>query len=496
MKPINYNEDSCDKISSNCVIWQGPDIPCIKLCKGDSVSTVIYKLGIELCEVLDILDINSYDITCLNLGDCGPKDFQALIQLLINKICELNDCCDRASTERVANNAPTGTVTIAPCFYYKNPQGDQVTYMTIEDYAVAMGNKICGLVGQITTINSTLVNHDTRITILENTPAPTLDLPYMQPICVLPDPARIDAVLIALEQQFCELRTSTGLPNDIYNAILMQCVGLTQSPMLNGVGNMNTIPGWNSSVTNLAAGITNMWITLCDMRAAIKSIQEVCCTSTTCDDLDIQVQGVLTDPNNLVLYFTGSYPLGFNESNPGGSMITITDAGGGSMTILVPIIPNLNSMSGYNVPLSGTPINGASNLIVTVPLSFTDGVSQCTRVVTEAVMATSSCPAVLLTPSQTTINWLFTYLGGAASISTKLYDATGTVLISTQVNVVTGAGVVSGTFTGLVAGIQYKVRNEITIAGAPDATICAFASITTSVPACIPPSSLTATLIL
>jgi len=47
MKPLNYSSENCDPISSNCVIWQGPDIDCIDLCKGDTVSEVIYKLATE-----------------------------------------------------------------------------------------------------------------------------------------------------------------------------------------------------------------------------------------------------------------------------------------------------------------------------------------------------------------------------------------------------------------------------------------------------------------
>ena len=52
MKPTNIYKHGCDPISSNCVIWQGPDIECINLCKWDSVSDVVYKLAQELCTVM------------------------------------------------------------------------------------------------------------------------------------------------------------------------------------------------------------------------------------------------------------------------------------------------------------------------------------------------------------------------------------------------------------------------------------------------------------
>ena len=67
MKPLNLDNSPCSPISSNCVIWQGPDIPCIKLCTGDTVSDVIHKLAIELCNIMDLLDVNGYDLSCFDL---------------------------------------------------------------------------------------------------------------------------------------------------------------------------------------------------------------------------------------------------------------------------------------------------------------------------------------------------------------------------------------------------------------------------------------------
>jgi len=67
MKPLNYDNSPCSPISSNCVIWQGPDIPCIKLCAGDTISDVIFKLATELCTVLDTLNVTNYDLSCFNL---------------------------------------------------------------------------------------------------------------------------------------------------------------------------------------------------------------------------------------------------------------------------------------------------------------------------------------------------------------------------------------------------------------------------------------------
>lgn len=491
MKPLNADNPGCDPISSECVIWQGSDIPCINLCKGDSVGIVVYKLATELCKVLEILNIDTYDVSCLSINDCGPKDFQALIQLLITKVCEANGIAPAAPG---TTGCPDCVVNIAECFYFTDRLGDQQTTMQLIDYVTAIGNYICTLAGQISTINNTLTQYGQRISKLEETPAPTYQLPVLAPVCVLPSsPAvALDVLVAALESQFCELRTATGLPNDIYQSLLAQCRGLNQSQQLQGSGVMSDIPGWNSNVTNLSQGITNMWLTLCDIRAAVKSIQDVCCTGTTCDDLDIQVQGVLTSPTTLQLYFTGTYPSGYGPCNPAGVVITITDSSNNSMTDTVQIIPNLNQPGGYQVNLAGSPINTSENLVITVPLCFTDGESQCAKTVTDFVINTAACPVLNLTPSETSIAYSATYAGGAASIAVKLFDATGTSEIASQVSVVAGPTGISGTFTGLTAGLQYKVRMEITPDGSASPTICPFANVTTIPPSCLPPANVVA----
>lgn len=86
MKPLNIKKESCSPVSSNCVIWNGPDIECINLCKGDTVTEVVYKLATELCKIMDTFDVSNYDLSCLDLA-CQPKSFEELIQATITAIC-------------------------------------------------------------------------------------------------------------------------------------------------------------------------------------------------------------------------------------------------------------------------------------------------------------------------------------------------------------------------------------------------------------------------
>jgi len=61
----NDKKRGCITTSSECVIWQGPNIECIDLCTGDSISTVVATLANELCALLNQFDVNA-NIDCIS----------------------------------------------------------------------------------------------------------------------------------------------------------------------------------------------------------------------------------------------------------------------------------------------------------------------------------------------------------------------------------------------------------------------------------------------
>ena len=84
-------KENCSPQSSNCVIWQGPDLSCINLCKGDSISDVTYKLAVELCKIKDATDLTDLDLSCvLDLCDNTPQPAlttAAVLQVIIDGLC-------------------------------------------------------------------------------------------------------------------------------------------------------------------------------------------------------------------------------------------------------------------------------------------------------------------------------------------------------------------------------------------------------------------------
>ena len=267
MKPLNLDNKPCSPISSNCVVWQGPDIPCIKLCIGDTVSDVVFAMATELCTILDTLKVTNYDLTCFNLQACGPQDFQALIQFLITQICELQGVTVAPTKEQTC---PDCVVSVADCFV----TGTQTT-MQLVDYVQLIGERVCSIITEISLINTQITDILIRVTTLENAPVPTFTIPSFTITCQIGSllsgtTQPIDTLLQEfINNVWCGFFTVTGSTTDLTNAVDANCItdasiSLTKSPATMGAGYAGTwVP--DVSYSSVADAINNIWISLCDI---------------------------------------------------------------------------------------------------------------------------------------------------------------------------------------------------------------------------------------
>jgi hypothetical protein len=288
MKPLNYDNSPCSPTSSNCVIWQGPDLDCIKLCKGDTISDVIASLATELCTVMDQLSITNYDLSCFELVGCKPETYQELLQFLIEQIC----LAQGLSTTGTSTDGKTNDtlITVAPCFIVNG-----ITVMTLTDYVIAIGLRICSIIDQIALINNTLSELTIRVGNLENAVIPTYTLPSITVDCTLQDsplvgagtPAEpyqtIDRILSILINDdtygYCALRTATGLPVKLISSVLSQCI-TNGDLQLSTKAAWSTNPAWEQTPTTVADTINNIWLAICDIYKYLKNIITVQDTNT------------------------------------------------------------------------------------------------------------------------------------------------------------------------------------------------------------------------
>lgn len=510
MKPLNLNTTGCDPISSNCVIWQGPDIPCIHLCKGDTVSDVVFKLATELCEVLDIFDVSTYDLpsACFNNQACNPSDFHALIQLIIYKICCLESddevSCENASgTARVSSSSerlltdstcPDCYVTIAECFRYTNEFGDLVESMKLDDYARTIGNKVCDLVNQINNLNAAVSDLDLRVTALENTPAPIVTLPTVTPVCVISPavPVNMNIVLSALEQQFCSLVSVTGSPNNISSAIAKQCIGLNGSDALGPYGGtMAALSGWITTANTLAASMNNMWLTICDLRAAVQNIKENCCPSG-CDGVEISLTAVLSG-TELRIFLNGTLPPGFSDCAPAGNIFKVTDGYGAYVNTPISVATYINDPIGFALNIGVTPLNILTNITITSDVCVTDGTSTCQLCINYTVTNISTCPSVTIIPdvvTGTSVTVLYTPLYVPGNYTTEIWSSDFTTLVASVTQYLTTANPVTQIIPGLTPGTNYQLRLVIDAAG--NISECPYSTFATNPALCLPPSAVAA----
>ena len=163
MIPTSSSSDSngCNNISSNCVIWQGPDISCINLCNGDTVSDVVAALAEKLCELTDGIsnepDLTGFDLKCALPSGATPTTLVENLQAIITYICSLPTDTGTPYTEP--------NINLCTALQYESG-GTTVTSLPLSQYAELVGNKLCNIIATITTIQTQLTSLDGRVTVL------------------------------------------------------------------------------------------------------------------------------------------------------------------------------------------------------------------------------------------------------------------------------------------------------------------------------------------
>jgi hypothetical protein len=488
----NHTKDGCVTTSSNCVIWQGPDISCIKLCKGDTVSDVVAKLALELCEVLEFVNISTYDLSCLDLA-VEPTTFDQLIQLIITRICNLQSQIDNIETGGSGGGSSSVcpdncVITLPTCLRYEDQStGNIVEDSNLTNLVQLIANKICDIVNDINIINSTIIQHSTDI---ENLQQSVEDLENSTIDAILPDvnincingqnETPINTAVEEIAETVCEIISSVGENQEVLTSLLTQCVGLDTSPKLTGTGLMQNIPGWFKPATNIAESLSNLWLTICDMRSAIQNIQTNCC-SGLCESIDITMTVSLTTTINI--NFIGSIPVGFSECNPLGTSFTIV-GDGYSGTFTIPILSYINNT--YNLPIPSG-LNTAANFTISSVVCLQQAESTCEKYLQYTYESTVGCPVVTLSADDNTIDWSFAnVVGGSIIYIVELFNSTGTTLLESTTITNPAIGSLNGTFSSetITSGTSYLVRIRYSINSGSTYTTCNTNSVTTTIPTC------------
>lgn len=399
----NTADKGCSPVSSNCVIWQGPDLSCINLCNGDAISDVVYKLATKLCTLQTSLDLSTLDLSCL-VSFCSAtnpaptnKTLSAVLDFIIDKVCCLNTTIQNLPGAGAGFVEPN--LTMPTCLQYTDPAtGQTITQLVHNQFTLRLGNQFCTLKATVESQAATLATYNTRITTLENRPG--LTLPTVTPNCILPStPTAMNIVLDELEAQYCNLRSVLGTNAGITAAVGQQCQNLAAQDALSQAGFVGGLSGWVPATGDalsgtMAGAVKNLWVVLCDMRAAIFDLKTTA-GATDCSAFILNFSAAANEARTVVtLFFSGTtvVPAGFANCTAQGSKVTIKDTSGKTFIGYVDLIAAQTDTDGVPFTVSGAGLSVNSNFTVIVEGCVSKSGSTCSKVATYSVPV--PCPII------------------------------------------------------------------------------------------------------
>ena len=395
----NTADKGCSPVSSNCVIWQGPDLSCIDLCNGDAISDVVYKVATKLCTIQTSLDLSNLDLSCL-VSFCSAtnpapttKTLSAVLDFIIDKVCCLNTTI--ANLPGGGSGFTEPNLALPTCLQYADPAtGQTITQLVHNQYTLRLGNQFCSLKATVDGHTTTLATYNTRITALET--APGLSLPTVTPNCILPaTPTAMNVVLDKLEEEYCGLRNVLGANTALTASIAQQCQGLGASPALSTSGTISSLTGWNANSTSIASAVQNLWVVLCDMRQTIYDLKNAA-GQTDCSAFLLGFTAAANEARTQVtVFFNGGgtvIPAGFANCTAQGSKITIRDASGKTYTDYVNLLTAVTDTDGITYTVSSAALNTSQAYTITVEGCLTKNGNTCSKTATFTVSV--PCPII------------------------------------------------------------------------------------------------------
>ena len=394
----NINKESCIPISSNCIIWQGGDLPCIDLCRGDSISEVVYKGALVIQSIKDSLDLSDMDLSYLFIqcSSCPQPDktLKNVLELLIAKVKQVEEGSGGGTV-----TPEDVLVTISGCFRSNDSNGEVVSQLPHTIYTRQIGLKVCAIITSLENHGAQLDNLEQRVAELESDSGES-GVPKVSSVCVVPGASNsapqvrnVDEAWELLERSYCGLKTVLGEPTELINNI-----SLDIQPSGNPAGVYKlTNPAevlWTDGATNIAQLIRHTLLALSDVRDAVKLIMENCC-KITCDDIVVDFDVKLSDDRlTMTLFFItkSSIPNGFEDYNPHfGNRLTISDQYGAMHYANIRIMEAVNDPDGVVIDLSGSPLDPHSDYFLSMDASLKNGTMNCVKCVTKSVTYKDTC---------------------------------------------------------------------------------------------------------
>jgi len=348
MLPINNNNPPCDPISSNCVVWQGPDLPCVDICAGDSISAVLAGLCAQLVILQDCcssgagsgsIDITNINQTTLNGGPATTVD--QLIQLIIDNINNYGGSGSGSGTWDCSDSLAC-TMEVPSCYKesgnspitLNNPDNILNIITTLMYHHCAQGVAMGSMTSGIQKLNSEVIN-------IKKIPKGDPN-PVLRSVCV--DKENKNSLPVAnlvnkIEVDYCKTKNLVGPESLVLQAMAQQPTNpmpLSQ-PINQRVGFAPAIP---QNPTNIGESLDAAWRLINDLRSAVEKLQA-----------DSGNNGILLRMININTFFASGNTCGTAATNATvpGNCIDLWNSTGVDFDVSVPAYSEPVAQSAYEL---------------------------------------------------------------------------------------------------------------------------------------------------
>ena len=262
MIPSNSNNKAgCDPISSNCVIWQGPDLTCVDVCTGDTVSDVVANLCTELAALMtsstEVVDVAAMNKTTL-LGEASST-LTGLIQQIIDNLALTNAAAVPLPMEDIGayeHRVPACLV----------PKANNTTLLGTSAYLSFLGTELCDLTKNLSGLSQGAITANANSIIQLQADQYTTPTIYTSSIGTPSSLQSIDTVLQKFELEYSLLKNALNTPTALYAGVSAQGTMLPLDPA-----------GWQGTYytapTTVSHTIENLWSVIKDLRSTVTTLE-------------------------------------------------------------------------------------------------------------------------------------------------------------------------------------------------------------------------------
>jgi hypothetical protein len=150
---------------------------------------------------------------------------------------------------------------------------------------------------------------------------------------------------------------------------------------------------WTGNSSNVSESIKRIWIAVCDLRSAVKIIQDNCC-QINCDDIVVDFDVRLSDDRTsatLFFAFKSHIPNGFSDVSATGNKLTVTDANGATAQFLIKIADAVQDADGTPLDFANTALDPKLDYYFSMDAAMKSENLTCVKCISKTITYKDTC---------------------------------------------------------------------------------------------------------